>query len=146
LLVNCRKAYWCPAAPDPRSACTSRAAAWQPAVPVAVGLGRDGVGVGVAGRLDGVARADELEAGCDELTDTGTLELGALGRSVAVLEAGGAEATGVAELMADEHPALNTTVAPSTSTSRRGRNLGVPGWVRVPVRGVLTIMRWTLID
>jgi hypothetical protein len=111
-------------------------------------------GVAVAGRLDGVAGADELAAvGGVELAGTGTLELGALGASVAVLEAaGGAEATGAAEFLADEHPALSSTVAPSTSTSRRCRTRGVPGCRAVsscgavPVRGVLTIMSRTLVD
>jgi hypothetical protein len=106
-------------------------------------------GVGVARLLDGVADAGGLAGvGCDELADTGTLELGALGEMVAALEVGGAEATGEAESLPDEHATLSTTVAlsASTSTSRRCRDIGVPGCVGVPVRGVLTIMRPTLID
>jgi hypothetical protein len=102
-------------------------------------------GVAVAGLLDGVAGADELAAvRCEGLVDAGTLELGVLGPSVAVLEAArGVEATGVAECLADEHPALSSTVAPSTSTSRRCR--GGPGCVGVLVRDELTIMRRTLV-
>jgi hypothetical protein len=100
--------------------------------------------VAVAGLLDGVAGFDELAAvAFDELGGTGTLELGAVGRRVAVLDAGGTEATGAADLLPDEHAALSTTVAPSTSTSRRCR--GGPGCVGVLVRDELTIMRRTLV-
>jgi hypothetical protein len=120
LLVNCRKAYWCPAAPDPRSACTSSAAAWQPAT---AGAGTGTGCEGLAGLVDGLVGAEELAAVVgEELTDTDTLGLDGLTEDGAVLEAGAAEVIGAGaaeSFVAGPQAAVSAMVADSSSASRR---------------------------
>jgi hypothetical protein len=119
-LVNCRKAYWCPAAPEARSATTVSAAVAQPPTGVAVAeAGRAGVeltGLLGAGVLDG-----GVEVGLVELA-TGDPVLDGAEVTGTVLEAGAVEDPAAwNSVLVDEHAAVSTTVAPSSRASRRCR-------------------------
>jgi hypothetical protein len=96
LLVNCRKAYWCPAAPEARSAATASDALGQPFGPstgpaaeelagaregvLGAGVGEEGVAVGRAELATAVALqlaeldGAEAEADADELLVGGAVE------------------------------------------------------------------------
>lgn len=89
LLVNCRKAYWCPAAPEARSAATPSVALGQPVGP-AVGT-RDGLlGARVTEEGAAVGRAG--------LATAVALQVGELaGAELAGAELAGAELAGAAD-------------------------------------------------
>ncbi len=100
VLVNCRNAYWCPAAPDARSALIDSAAVTQlpaPSTGPATGLAEVGDGDGMGSVAGAEARADELGFGFGALVggavvaallDTDTVAEGAFDDGVGETDAG----------------------------------------------------------
>ncbi len=102
VLVNCRNAYWCPAAPDARSALIDSAAVTQlpaPSTGPATGLAEVGDGDGMGSVAGAEARADELGFGFGfgalvggavvaALLDTDTVAEGAFDDGVGETDAG----------------------------------------------------------
>lgn len=147
LLVNCRKAYWCPAAPEARSALMDSAEVRQPAVPSpgpATGLADVELGDGMGSVAGAEAGADELGFGfgfgalvvAAVLTGAGGALLDADVVTGGAAEVGGVETgsdtefvsatldcTGLA-VLCDEvvQPAVSSRPAPSTPASRRLMN------------------------
>jgi len=124
-LVNCRKAYWCPAAPEARSAVTASAEVGQPPgsiepggvlLAVPAGLlagGREVGGAGVCGALL-LGRPDVLAGGLLTGSELAAPELGGTElESELVVDAGAA-----AFFSAWLQPVASTRTAPSTSRVR----------------------------
>jgi hypothetical protein len=96
LLVNCRNANWCPAAPEPRSARMVRAEVGQPprsmlGAGVGVGVGvalaeLDGAGVLTGAELELALVAGVLETGAGAVLLAAGLELGGMDGVTAVLD------------------------------------------------------------
>ena len=77
LLVNCRKAYWCPAAPDARSAATPSVALGQPVGP-AIGPAADELAGAGEGLLGAAATEEGAAVGRTGLATAVALQLAEL--------------------------------------------------------------------
>lgn len=75
LLVNCRKAYWCPAAPDARSAATPSVALGQPFDP-SIGPGADELAGARVGLLDAGGAEEGVTVGRTGVADAVALHVG----------------------------------------------------------------------
>lgn len=141
VLVNCRNAYWCPAAPDARSALIDSAAVTQlpaPSTGPATGLAEVGDGDGMGSVAGAEARADELGFGFGALVggavvaallDTDTVAEGAFDDGVGETDAG-TETDACVEAEADAEAEAEADVEVEADTDT---GFTLLGWIELAV-------------